>query len=126
MGPSHLPPYPRSRRRVLVAIAASPLALSALAAPHAARAQLQRSFPEKARLGRLEMRIFPEAVLDGETVRLAAAARIHDANNRIVMPASLSGTYDVLVADDASGQIARVWILTPAELAAARERSKSR
>jgi hypothetical protein len=89
-------------------------------------AQLLRAFPEKARLARLEMRIFPEALLDGETVRLAAAARIHDAHNRIVMPASLSGTHDVLVEDDASGQIGRIWILTPEELAAARERKKNR
>jgi hypothetical protein len=32
----------------------------------------------------------------------------------------------VLVEDDLSGQIGRVWILTPEELSAARERKKSR
>lgn len=124
MGPPQLPPHPRSRR-ALLALAASPF-LAALAPAPAAHAQLLRTFPEKARLGRFEMRIFPEAVFDGSTVRLAAAARIHDTNNRIVMPASLSGTHDVLVEDDPSGQIGRVWILTPEELAAARERKKSR
>ncbi len=121
------PPVPRSRgrRRATAALAASPLVF-ALAFGSRAHAQLKRSFPEKARLARLEMRLFPEALLDGESVRLAAGVRIHDANNRIVMPASLSGTHDVLVDDDASGQIARIWILTHDELAAARERKNSR
>lgn len=124
-----LPPLSQrslARRRASAMLAALPLVGFALAFASSARAQLLRSFPEKARLARLEMRIFPEALLDGETARLAGAARIHDTNNRIVMPASLSGTHDVLVEDDASGQIARVWVLTPEELAAARERAKSR
>ncbi len=125
MGLPQLPPHPRSRRRALITLAAAPL-LAGLAAAPAAHAQLLRTFPEKARLGRFEMRIFPEALLDGEPVRLAAAARIHDTDNRIVMPASLSGTHDALVEDDISGQIGRVWILTPEEFAAARERKKSR
>ncbi|MBW7924502.1 MAG: hypothetical protein H3C59_07130 [Burkholderiaceae bacterium] len=124
MGLSHLPQRSRTRRRAVAALAALPL-VGAAFTPRS-HAQLLRSFPEKARLARLEMRIFPEALLDGESVRLAAAARIHDADNRIVMPASLSGTHDVLVENDASGQIGRVWILTPEELAAARERAKSR
>ncbi len=126
MGFSHLPPQARTRRRAALALAASPVAAFALAFPPPAQAQLLRVFPEKARLARLELRIFPEAVVDGETVRLAAAARIHDTSNRIVMPASLSGTHDVLLEDDASGQIGRIWILTSEELAAARERKKSR
>ncbi len=125
MGLPHLPPQSRTRRRAALTLAALPVAAALAFAPRA-RAQLLRAFPEKARLARLEMRIFPEALLDGETVRLAAAARIHDAHNRIVMPASLSGTHDVLVEDDASGQIGRIWILTPEELAAARERKKNR
>ena len=125
MGLPQLPPHLRSRRRTLLALAASPF-LAMLAPVPVAYGQLVRAFPEKARLGRFEMRIFPEAMLDGDTVRLAAAARIHDTNNRIVMPASLSGVHDVLVEDDLTGQVGRVWILTPDELAAARERKKSR
>ncbi len=121
MGLPHLPPQSCTRRSALLALAAGPLAL---ATPRAF-AQIVRTFPEKARPGRLEMRIFPDAVLDGEAVRLAAGARIHDAQNRIVMPASLSGTHDVLVEDDASGQIGRVWILTPDEREAARERQRN-
>lgn len=126
MGLSPPPQRSRTRRRAVALLAALPLVGAAFAFAPRVQAQLLRSFPEKARLARFEMRIFPEALLDGEIVRLAAAARIHDANNRIVMPASLSGTHDVLVENDASGQIGRVWILTPEELAAARERAKSR
>ena len=131
MGLPPLPPRSRARRRAVAVLAALPAALPILGAALAfaagtAHAQLLRSFPAKARLARLEMRVFPEATLDGEAVRLAGAARIHDTNNRIVMPASLSGMHDVLVEDDASGQIGRIWILTPEELAAARERAKSR
>jgi len=61
-----------------------------------------------------------------QPVRLAAGARIHDADNRIVMPSTLSGAFDVLVERDPSGQVGRVWILTPAELAAAQERERAR
>ncbi len=110
-------------RRRLLGLAAGALAASAL--PRGTHAQVIRSFPATARLGRLEMRIFPEAVLNQEPVRLAASARIHDADNRIVMPSTLSGALDVLVERDAFGQVARVWILTPGELAAARERERA-
>lgn len=122
----HSPPHARKRRRAVAALLALPLALVALAPAHRAQAQLLRSFPENARPGRLEMRIFPEAVLDGKPVRLAAGARIYDTDNRIVMPASLSGTHEVLVDEDASGSIARIWLPTSEELAAARERENER
>lgn len=105
----------------MLAMAGLPVAV---ATPRIAVAQLVRPFPESAKLGRLEMRVFPEAVLDGEPARLTAGARIHDAENRIVMPSTLSGTFDVLVETDSAGQIVRAWILTPDELAAARKRAK--
>ncbi len=104
---------------MLLAAAGLPLAA---AAPRIAVAQLARPFPASAVLGRLEMRVFPEAALDGKPVRLTAGARIHDAENRIVMPATLSGTFDVLVETDSAGQVTRAWILTADELAAAKKR----
>jgi hypothetical protein len=122
--PADAAPYGGQRRRALLGLAIVPLALSM--APRPARAQVVRPFPDSARLGRLEMRVFPEAVLNDEPVRLAAGARIHDADNRIVMPSTLSGAFDVLVERDPSGQVGRVWILTPAELAAAQERERAR
>jgi hypothetical protein len=111
------------RRLLLLGLAIGSFAIAA--APRPARAQIVRSFPESARLGRLEMRVFPEAVLNDEPVRLAAGTRIHDADNRIVMPSMLSGTFDVLVERNLSGQVGRVWILTPGELAAAQARERA-
>lgn len=111
----------RARRRALGAVAAVALAWS-LPAP----AQGTRSFPEAARPGRFAMRIFPEATLDGEPVRLGAGARIFDQRNMIVMPASLSGSFDALVERDPAGNVSRVWLLTPEELQAAQAREQAR
>lgn len=121
---SPLPPADTARRLLLLGLATGPLAI--LAAPRPVRAQIVRPFPESARPGRLEMRVFPEAMLNGEPVRLAAGARIHDADNRIVMPSTLSGTLDVLVERDLSDQVVRVWILSPAERTAAQARERER
>lgn len=112
------------RRLLLLGLATGPFAM--LAASRPARAQLTRPFPASARPGRLEMRVFPEAVLNGEPVRLAAGARIHDTDNRIVMPSTLAGPLDVLVERDLSGQVVRAWILTPAERTAAQARERER
>jgi hypothetical protein len=113
----------RARRRALRAAAAL-VAAAGWARP--ALAQLVRSFPPAARLGRLEIRVFPEATLNGEPVRLAAGARIYDQRNMIVMPASLSGSFDALVERDPVGNLGRVWILTPDELKAAQARERER
>ena len=91
-----------------------------------ATAQSTRSFPVAARLGRLELRVFPEGQLDGAPVRLGAGARIFDQRNVIVMPGTLSGQYDVLVERDTVGDIGRVWILTADELKAAQARERER
>jgi len=44
----------------------------------------------------------------------------------IVMPASLSGSFDALVERDPVGKLGRVWILTPDELKAAQARERER
>ena len=84
-----------------------------LAAP-AAHAQL-RNIPAEAK--RAELRHLQEMVveLNGTPVRLAAAAQIRDQTNRIVLPASLTGTILVRYTTDPQGQVTRVWILTPDE-----------
>ncbi|MCZ2413577.1 MAG: hypothetical protein LC136_04870 [Burkholderiales bacterium] len=102
------------------------MAAVALAWSLPAPAQGTRSFPEAARPGRFAMRIFPEATLDGEPVRLGAGARIFDQRNMIVMPASLSGSFDALVERDPAGNVSRVWLLTPEELLAAQAREQAR
>jgi len=112
----------RARRRALSAAAAA----VALTWWLPASAQGARNFPQAARPGRFAMRVFPEAALDGQPVRLAAGARIYDQRNMIVMPASLSGSFDALVERDPVGDISRVWLLTPEELRAAQARERER
>jgi len=111
----------RHRRHALRAGAAA-----ALAWWLPASAQGTRSFPQAARPGRFAMRVFPEAMLDGQSVRLSAGARIYDQRNMIVMPASLSGSFDALVERDPVGDISRVWLLTPEEFQAAQVRERER
>jgi len=85
-----------------------------LLAAQAAHAQL-RSIPAEAK--RAEFRHLQEMVveLNGSPTRLAAAAQIRDQANRIVVPASLSGTLLVRYMTDPQGQVTRVWVLTPDE-----------
>ncbi len=121
------PPHPaagRSRRRALSAALA--LALAGACRPGLVAAQAGRSFPPGARLARLELRVFPEALLNGEPVRLGAGARIFDQRNMIVMPATLQGSFVALVERDASGFVGRVWLLTDEELKAAQARESGR
>ena len=49
---------------------------------------------------------------------LSPGAQIRDVNNRIVLPGAVSGVYTVRALIDNNGQVHRVWILTPEELAA--------
>ena len=81
-----------------------------------ALAQL-RTIPEDARRG--AMRHLRESLveIDGDTMQLAAAAQIRDAENRIILPVSLPGLSPVKYVVDAQGHVTRVWILSPAEAA---------
>jgi len=119
----HVPNQRRARRAALSAGIA--LGVAALLGARPAAAQAARAFPESARLGRLRMRVFPEATLNDEPVRFGAGARIYNERNMIVMPATVSGDLDVLVERDPVGNIARAWILAPDELQAARERERT-
>lgn len=112
--------------RVATALTAIVLATASYTAGSTqASAQALRTIPASAVPGKLEPRVFPEALLDGRPVRLAAGARIHDRDNRIVMPASLAGAQlSVLYTTDMNGAIDRVWLPSEAELAAAKARSR--
>ncbi|MBL8445821.1 MAG: hypothetical protein JNJ44_00215 [Zoogloeaceae bacterium] len=48
---------------------------------------------------------------------ISPAGQIRDANNRIVLPATLSGSYVVRVRLAPDGQLYRAWILTAEEVA---------
>jgi hypothetical protein len=89
------------------------IALLLLAAPFAG-AQV-RSIPEDARVG--EIRHLQEMVveIDGTPQQLAPGAQIRDASNRIITPAAIPPGTRVKYLVDATGQVHRVWILTPEE-----------
>lgn len=101
--------------------AAQALILALVLATLPAFAQTQRTFPERTRLGTLEIRIFPRALLEGREITMAPGARIMDATNTIVTPASLRGPQPVRYRLDLLGQVSEAWILTPDEVRAARE-----
>jgi len=98
------------------------LAVAASLAHVAAHAQTLRQLPASARLADFEMRQYPELLLNGEPARMSAGGQIRDAQNRIVMPAGITGTHPVLYERDPAGQVSRIWILTADELKAAKAR----
>ena len=53
-------------------------------------------------------------------VRLSPAAQVRGANNLIIQPASVYGTFRVGVKTDAQGMVHRIWILSAEEWAALR------
>ncbi len=89
------------------------IALLLLAAPLAS-AQV-RSIPEDARVG--EIRHLQEMVveIDGAAQQLAPGAQIRDTSNRLILPTAIPPGTRVKYLVDASGQVHRVWILTPEE-----------
>jgi hypothetical protein len=89
------------------------IALLLLAAPLAG-AQV-RSIPEDARVG--EIRHLQEMVveIDGAPQQLAPGAQIRDTSNRLILPTAIPPGTRVKYLVDASGQVHRVWILTPEE-----------
>ncbi|PZP35687.1 MAG: hypothetical protein DI603_02615 [Roseateles depolymerans] len=93
-----------------------PLALAASCV--VAHAQTHRNFPATALRGELVITQFPDAVLNGQAVRLAPGARIRNDANLWVPPAGLSGQkLTVHYTVESSGLLMDVWVLNPAELA---------
>ncbi len=84
-------------------------------------AQQPRAFPEKTRLGTLEIVVFPQAKLDEKPVMLAPGARIFSDSNMLSTPASVRGPVQVLYRLDPMGQIIEAWILSAEELRRAQE-----
>jgi hypothetical protein len=56
--------------------------------------------------------------LGSDTFWLSPGAQIRDADNRIVLPSHLRGEYKARALFDLNGQVHRVWLLTPEEIAA--------
>lgn len=92
------------------------LTLASLLATPAAAQTTQRQFPQAARRGMLQVTMAPDVLLNGTPARLSPGARLKDANNMMVLPATLAGQR-VLVnyVRDPQGLIHEVWILNSAE-----------
>jgi hypothetical protein len=88
-----------------------------LAYPGAALTQ-QRVIPDDAKRGYVRHVGGFVISIDGNEARLAAGAVIRDQKNLIVVPTSLppAGAWADYT-KDASGQVSRVWLLTPQEQA---------
>lgn len=78
----------------------------------------ERPFPPGTKRGTMTPATYPKIVINDKTRTLSAGARIWNQRNTIDMPASLRGE-DMVVhyTENQAGQIDRVWILTPEEIA---------
>jgi len=79
----------------------------------------QRTIPEAAKRAYVRPALPTLVNVNGKDARLAPGATIRDQGNLIVMPGAMprDGAWAAYV-EDGSGQIIRVWLLTPAEIAA--------
>jgi hypothetical protein len=102
------------------------LASLLLAFSLAASAQFSpRQFPKNAWRGTLVVTAAPGILLDGKPGRLAPGARIHSAQNLLLLSGSLQGQ-ELLVnysLEATSGLVLEVWILTPQEALEKRARA---
>lgn len=97
-------------------------ALLAVALPAGAQV---RFIPQDAALGVLEMGVFPEARIDGVIVRFGAGARIFNANNQIVLPASLTSAVRVAYIADFQGLLRKIWLVTDREAQALQQATRN-
>ena len=83
-----------------------------------AHAQIARNFPPTALRGALEITAPPDALLNGQPVRLAPGSRIRAANNMLQLSASLvQQPLLVHYTVDPLGLVKDVWVLSPDEAA---------
>ena len=82
-----------------------------------AAAQL-RTIPPAAQPGTLRHVSDLLVELNGQPARLSPGAQIRDADNRLVLPASITESIPVRYLLDGMGNVHRAWILSPQEKAA--------
>lgn len=77
-----------------------------------------RPFPPQAARGVMVVTQAPAITLNGKAERLSPGARIRNAQNQLVLSASLTGQELVVnYTRESMGLVHEVWILTPAEAA---------
>jgi hypothetical protein len=82
----------------------------------AAMAQM-RTIPKDTKVGEIRHLQAMEVEIDGKPETLAPGAQIRDAENRVVLPASLAERSPARYVVDGAGMVFRVWILSPREVA---------
>jgi hypothetical protein len=91
--------------------------ICALMLASAAVAQV-RQIPDVAKRGNIVHIQGPIVEIDGQRMRLSPDARIRSQANLFIVPMSLPPGALVKYTLDGSGQIRRIWVLTPEEAAA--------
>ncbi|HEX8963327.1 MAG TPA: hypothetical protein VF801_10020 [Rhodocyclaceae bacterium] len=81
---------------------------------------LARTLPPNALRGQMNAAAVGSVQIDGKTLPLSPAGQIRNEANMIVMPTSITQTVPIRYLVDQLGYVTRIWILTPAELAASR------
>ena len=81
-----------------------------------------RSFPEKTKIGMLQMGNFPEAQLDGKRIIFAPGVRIMNVSNTTVLPMTIQEPVRIRYRLDSLGQVDLAWILSAEEARAASEK----
>jgi hypothetical protein len=90
--------------------------LAGLLATPAPAQTAQRQFPPSALRGMLQVTTAPEVLLNGAPARLSPGARLKDANNMLVLPATLAGQRMLVnYVRDPQGLVHEVWLLNSAE-----------
>jgi hypothetical protein len=76
-----------------------------------------RTIPKEVQYGEIRHLQSMVVELDGKPVQLSPGAQIRDADNRLVLPISLTEKVGVGYLVDGMGLVHRVWILSPEEQA---------
>ena len=93
----------------------------------ASYAQMPREFPASAKLGELTgggQQPFPLVQIGDKVLRLAPGGRIIDENNRTITHGLLPQQAFVLFVADMNGDLSRIYLLRPDELAKIKQRAR--
>jgi len=78
--------------------------------------QQTRKFPTDSRLGHLTAVSFPLFTINGQQVQMGAGGQIRGVDNLIILPNAANYTGLIRYQLDVTGNLHRVWILTPDEV----------
>ena len=90
-------------------------------------AQLSRLFPippSNSKLGELTAIDYPKIEINGKILQLGAGGQIRGTDNLIILPTILSEFGPVLYWIGPTGDVQRIWLLTPEEAAQAEAEGK--